>query len=512
QAAFGIAMPGLGVSDPKDVRPTDFSSFVRQATENLRTDPGIDYLMQGILPTGEEYLRDPAYAIARILGTEPTVPEPQPPVDPTSGMTPVGASPVENRDSIIERAAGSPTGLLPSLRARAESAPVSSGSDNLLDILMGVNIPGLNQTVGEVADVLEEPAQGAQGTITDIFRDITNANPREWFLTEGVPFLQAVQDAIGIDRDEALRIWEPGDWSASLANLIEEGIGQGIAAIGSASEAIMPETLEDVPGLFIAAINYPAEKTQAWRIDTMMKAITGQELSTEEEQYVRAMVGSEAVSDLTKELPFGIGWGLEKAENIVPMDLEWWIIRNPDKAQAAFEEGGHQGVWEAYQEDTTGEGLGGLGLRFTREVTNDPLTGLPIAGAAGKGVSRIGRGLRMAPDAGIARQVIGEIFEGAGEGVYRTTRGAEMIADLGLEPILDVIARGVNATGITQPTRGAQRQRISDEIHGALDVVQGTQTRVNANQVGPDGRPVGPDAGGPPLVVDDVTRATTEGE
>src|SRR5690606_14077800 len=158
--------------------------------------------------------------------------------------------------------------------------------------------------------------------------------------------------------------------NATGRDKVLETVGDLMVALGSVGDYVVPEGLEDCLNLVVTAANWPAEKSQAWRIETMLKSLNGEDLSAEEEAYVQSMIISEQAATEGKDLPFGIGWAWEKGENVIPMDLEWWIIRNPERAQDAYAEGGPRMVWDTYQEETTSDTVLGGALSLTREASN----------------------------------------------------------------------------------------------------------------------------------------------
>lgn len=306
---------------------------------------------------------------------------------------------------------------------------VGGTAGDLWSVLQDTPIPGTagnNEVkVGTVTSSLEPGVD----TGMSIINDIMHSNPIDWLRTEGGQMLSDWGD-----------VFQFGEGEDDLTGKITGTVQDVFQGVGSTFDFLTPETLEDVGNGIVYLANLPFEQSSEWRVNTIMKAQNGEPLTPLEEAWLNvATVWNQGTAGL-EDIPI-LGPIIQQTENVVPLDLEAWMLQNTDEVNAAYERGGAQEVWETYQKNTTGEGVGGMFLRLIRDVTNDPLTYptilAPVAGEVGKA----GTALRLAPDASPGRIILGSALEKAGYGTRGLARAAEQVGDMFIEPVGGAILR-----------------------------------------------------------------------
>jgi hypothetical protein len=265
----------------------------------------------------------------------------------------------------------------------------------------------------------------------------------------------------------------------------------------------------DVATGFIRYLGVAQHDLMTAYIDGIVEDITGTEIDT-----------TSAIGSTLRRIPMAgdaLGGVLEGiAESGIAQDimsevmgptLPRWIEDNPEAVRKLHETGydadgdgtpdifGADAVY-AYWEDNEASFVEAIWV----QLVTDPLSWLPVVGQAGKATKAIGAANRMAPGAGAARRVLGGLGELTGESIYRGSRAGEIVADLGLEPALNLVKRGIDATGLTAP-HATSRQEIEAETiaKGTADAT-GVDVQIKPVIVyGPDGRVIGSEPGPSPV-------------
>jgi len=175
-----------------------------------------------------------------------------------------------------------------------------------------------------------------------------------------------------------------------------------------------------------------------------------------------------------------------------------WMDANPEAATDLYDNGydanddgvidatGSMAVW-MYWEDTEAGGF----VRVMANVLSDPLTYVAGAGVVGRGVSRAGRTIRMAPEAGAVRRTLGSTVDVTGRVISGAARVTEDVADLGARYVLNGVGgimRRVN-TPVSTAREAAHMADVGEAIHSAATQRgNGLQTLGTLQQIDETGR------------------------
>lgn len=262
-----------------------------------------------------------------------------------------------------------------------------------------------------------------------------------------------------------------GVYSEIVGDLVVGGFHKAVEVAGDLWNVAAIPGIEDAGRMLVELTNLPFSTAAEWQVNTVLKAQRGEELSTAEAAYM-AVVGAVQTSGVLKGT----------LENVPYFGLGAWIVSHAEQAQAAYEDGGWEAVWEAYQADTA-TGIVGVIQRGVRDILNDPLTALAGIGWAAD-VVKARAGLRVLnPESGPVTKGLARAIERGAGAVGAGARVAEQVSDLGAGYALEGLARLAERSGVTRTTAEHLARTSADEAADAARSVTSRESGVRAPRV-----------------------------
>lgn len=425
QAAWGIAMPGtpaqVGVSSGQSVAPMvagqGLAGLARTANEQTPSDGGgwLSAILDSPVPGTDTSIGDLIDFTAQASTPAQSRPGPDTvsdtltnrgfpmlPIPGTSGQVSVGQG-ADALNTVVNAVRNTqyidPGAIIPAL------GTVGSEISDLGD--------GGWRNPGEVKDVIDAAFSGVgeiAPAITEPLFAAANALPQWW--------ASAMQSAV-MDGEINLE----GPLSGRLNAIIDNVPGADQAITTLVQMAALGEN----------------------NIDQIMQVIASLPVVGSPGALTPINVSGGRIQPPSETGPkpdFGQVWPLIR--ETIPTHYAAWIQQHPTEARSAYDEGGAEAVWEAYQADTAGGWIGAM-QRLWRDMYNDPTAWAALVAPIGKVLQEGGIALRLDPAAGPASRVVGSIVEQTGTALERGGRLVENVGDMFVEPALGAAGRAIQS-------------------------------------------------------------------